>query len=496
MLNLLLVYVFCITTVAASNLGNPIDPENGKEKSNTSSSNIAGGIDIHRLPRAGQDAFWAHHPDLSGQKILLVPSNHMMNLRFISKPLQHVIKKEGEILITESMNFVDSWHDGQEFANTIHPYIQRFKEKNLIRNSGPFICNSAPWTEHLRDVDSKAFAYLSKEIQPFIEDIPLSYFSPDIVLEILGCIVSCKERFRSFGMDSQSVRHYSLQKKPFYVLEDEPNLFDEGFLMLLVESAELPYSSLKNLQDRIHTLIQFSTKYTPANAVHADVTETREKFEMNVSAEAVLGTKNYQKTKVRNAGWVPEFKKIVWENPNKFIVAELGSFHFPWDIGLFKLLSDDNFTFTLFDPQTIQMPIIRPFKSITPQTDAQKKITTAQTRQPAIQKNWRLATFQVECATPQLPLVKTDPSVPSMLPAELQQAELINAMARLFTLKPTEDLEKNIELLKDYVNTRNSIFIDTKMKDKKAALEILERHPDFNINQVSSLYHKAPGQPQ
>ena len=442
------------------------------------------GVDFSKEPEPGQDALWVHNPNISTQKILLVPSWHSMNLRFIRQDLQKAMR-EGDILITESLTKSDSWSDGGKFLDALRAPISELKAKGIIREY-PFDINGIAWTDYVKHLDPKSFEYLQKEIQPFLEGIELSNIHPDFVNYVLSIVAQAKSK-RFFGIDRQIMRYYFLKDKPTVALETDKELIELGAskdaVAIAAQVAQNPldvtstaetFNELKKMVNDILTLSDESPK-----ASHAKTLEDIEKLK-NLLKISPQGPRQVMED--RNKLWLPKLLKIFNENPDKFIVVVVGAGHFPTNIGILKLLSDKGYTFKPFSTN-MPVPAVTRVVKKTPQSEEQKKIALAEGKKEEIKKLQEEATKSVDIA------LNDRKAYPTKLPQVVEsgqepkeassiRSELINAMVRIGRTGLF------FSRLKKYINVRNQIYLDPDITDKSKALEVLQRNPQFSIEQL------------
>lgn len=491
-LTFLILNIFSIVLANASNASNNADaPENTKRTASVQSTQIRA-IDFNKEPTPGQDAFWAHNPKFPNQKILLVPSWHSMNFRFIQKDLQQAMK-EGDILIIESLFPANSWCDGGKFFDCLNSYatIDELKEHGIIKTEETFNIEGLPWLDCLKFVNFESFEYLQKEIQPSLEDVSLSSIHPDFVVYILSMLPQAKGK-RFLGIDQQIKKHYALKNKPILGLENKKELIALGVMKdaiaFLTQVAPIPLDfddiakTFIHMNNEIDAILNISDSDESPKESYMATLKDMEMLEylLKTTTRSQESHKRDLDVGLRNKLWIPKLHSIFNQYLNKFTVGVFGSSHFPGETGILNLLSNSGYTFTPFitKPLTGSMP--RSIKAMEPQTEEQRKIATAETQKQTIKNHHAKAQLHVKSALRNgLPDINELGKAP-MKPSTIFE-ELVNAMVRLFKISP---IRNSADLLKAYIITRNAIFIDTTIADRKKAHEILEYTPNFDINKV------------
>lgn len=443
-------------------------------------------VDFNKWPMPGVDAFWAHNPHNPSQKILLVPSNHHMNLRFINPNLATAMEN-GDILITESRAKAQSWNDSKLFNKSLTYPLDALKQYGGIREE-PFEFEGQPWTSALLEEEC---CFIQELFRKNYGEVSLSCIHPFFVTTTLNSISSQQDYYLG-SMDDQIVRKFNLQNKPVYVLETtddimrlngvEPSSNAED--IEFIKKLPIDIERIQSVQCATYFLREIPQKTPKAvyEKLRAEGEESRAHY---------LNDREYVRkvlcplTIKRNLMWLPKLLGRFGESPDKYFVVVMGSGHFPSDEsyfadGMLKLLGGYGFTFTPFSITPSNPTVARPrIKGRTPQTMDEMKVLFAVFSEKAT----KLAATRIvnESLSLALPNVNIDGIEQ---PSAVIKPELIKAMIHISKKQPNlGDLEYQA-LLYSYIISRNAIFTDPEIKVKDKAIEDLQTHPTITFEQL------------
>ncbi len=453
-------------------------------------------IDINKLPTPGRDAVWAYNPKTPNQKILLVPSQHNLNLRFIRPDLAKEMKSM-DVLIVEQGTVAPSWDDAEAMKEAFIFTIEDLKKAGAIRDH-PFGFEDPvfspgkklPWTDYVKKFDPGIVPHMEKIFKPILGNIPLQNVHPGIIVTAMARLLRMKTVL-FFGMDHQIIREFNLKKKPIFDLETyeekvifegardlisyiKENTKEETIAINLITKIiadinsdlnQIKIDSPKEFYDKIKNFISELDKRLPW---------TKETEEMGSLAE-------------RNQLWLPKLIKYFENSPKSSFVVVVGAAHFPGPTaGLLTLLSKEGFTFTSFGtgaPPTVEyVGIQKKPTGPLPETEQKKAATKAEIDSVTHGVDEALKTGLPEIEEPGKSEKKEASSI---------RSELINAMLRLSSQESFK-MQKPKWHLDRYISVRNSIMNNSEIKNKAKAVEILERNPNFDVEQLLQAYKKVP----
>lgn len=451
-------------------------------------------VDFNMWPMPGVDAFWANNPHNPSQKILLVPSNHHMNLRFINPNLATAMEN-GDILITESRAKAQSWNDSKLFNKSLTYPIATLKQYGGIQEE-PFEFEGQPWTSALLEEECQ---FIQRLFRKNYGEVSLSCIHPFFVTTTLNSISNHQDYYLG-SMDNQIVRKFNLQNKPVYVLETiddimrlsgvapSSNAEDIEFLKKLPIDIE----RIKSIQCAVHFLREIPKK-TPKAVYEQLRTEGEESRTHYLEDREYVRKVLCPLTIKRTLMWLPKLLGRFGESPDKYFVVVMGSSHFPSDEsyfmdegcmypadGILKLLGGYGFTFTPFSTTPSNPTVARPrIKGRTPRTlDEMKVLCALFSEITAKLSATRIVNESLSLA---LPNVNTDGIEQ---PLVVIKPELIKAMTHILKKQPNlGDLEYQ-DLLHSYITSRNAIYADPEIKVKDKAIEDLQTHPTITFEHL------------
>ena len=448
------------------------------------------------IPKPGQDAFWALHPQKPDQKILFVPSCHSLNLRFIRPDVEKEMKK-GDILIVESGDRPKSWHALDTLKNIIGFSIEDLERLGAINRKTPFCCqeyNLVPWTTALSPLTYEPADGITLKIvedfveplvSPIFEHIPLQNIHPAIVRATAGNILSTSKKL-SGSMDEQIFRYFFLGDKPVHPLETEDELnsiMHNSFRKITDEEMRLFALLPFTLQNQ---MINFSLLPFPEKDPNFSL-DGRRKTRREIDVQNILFKEDHQVNQ-RNQLWIPKlighFNRP--ENAAKSFTVTVGAWHFPGDQGLFQLLTNQGYRFQSFTAETQINPSPQKRVRTVPEGTyprIEQALVNIESKSQKENLIYRQVAPLVESA------LKNEEIQQSLKKGELGESELICVTARLIRLfcaeKKSSPLfykrtENHVENLTHYLNMKKEIIRDEHLKNKEDILLELERNPKLS----------------
>lgn len=432
-------------------------------RSEASQSSSSSNINFNLVPIAGQDAFWAHNPKNPDQKILLVPSYHYLNLRFVNPVLAEAMKNSQVLIVEGDIKESSNWDD-TTMIRAVFPEINMLKKYGWIKDN-PILFQGLPWTETL---NTSVKEFLDNAFKPILHPL---HFTLDNIhpLIVLGTVSSINQnKISNIGMDRQLYRYFELNNKTIKWLETMDEAQAESKEQIEANYMGGPGESANKIEiyNQIYTLvmsIQQIDQLSPQEMLQLYEGEFNRIKQLNR-----LGISPYTQDLAmnilqRNSLWLSRLLEHFKDYKDESIVIVVGSGHFPGNAGLLKLLADQGFTFTQFSGKSEKKPVIVN-KGGMPASSLAKEKT-------------ELAIILVDSALKKgLPqVIEYDISSPKQ--ASEFKAELINIMVRLLTANPQNKDQQNIALLKKYIEIRNQLFNEVTLLNKPKALEELEQNP-------------------
>lgn len=338
------------------------------------------------LPSPGIDAYWAHNPNNTIQKILLVPSMHTHNFRDVRLDLGKEIKSS-QVLIVENVAMKEStsWDD-ECIIRSFCPNLQELKKHKLI-NHDAFLLADRPWTSCL-SLSSVEFLRNNFEpiLHPLLEEFrkknkscflnilnkfPIDHINPTVVLAALKATEGSRRKIT--GMDSHILKHFDLDdKKYIYGLETDLEAANmtkhdrEEVLKFHRESYVILKETIDFCEFKNNGLNTIATTFetTINNIQKLDIPKiVRDECHVNhpimcahrlMKLQEAISTSKYgivserEDTYRRNQMWAPRLIEKFNENKDYSIVVVVGAYHFVDKFGILNLLAEQGFTFTKF----------------------------------------------------------------------------------------------------------------------------------------------------
>lgn len=312
------------------------------------------------LPKVGTDAYWVINPSNPEQKILLVPSMHVLNLKAVDPKLVEAIKA-ADILIEETVESktAQSWDDETMIQYSLDPVLGRLMTFNLIR-AEPFLYQGQPWTEKL---SQPARDYLMTHFEPvlnpllpefkklhqdqssaILQKFPLDNLHPLLVASILREV--SQHKLYNLGMDRQILRDFDLKGKAIFGLETRAERGESLTDITLLKLASVP-TDQASIYTAIEKFVEEMKKINETSPLdfRKEVLSKRDEFMRLFLLQGVPHNPSIVK---RNALWIPKLVKDINDHKNKTIVVLVGASHFNGPQGILKLLENQNFTFKPF----------------------------------------------------------------------------------------------------------------------------------------------------
>ena len=323
---------------------------------NTMESNSS--ISFKKFPAGGQEAFWAHNPKNLDQKILLVPSCHIISLDYSRNDLQEVMKN-GDVLISEGATGFETYED--MFRETLLFDCEDLRRCNIIKE-GNFSINSKPWPEimkiQFKGKLGKVAEFLESHLKCSMNDI-----NPVFVTMLAKLFFA--NRQRPFGMDSQITNDYKQKGKDILRLEDRVSKLPsrDELLGQLTEIEDVINFKIPNVISNKDINNFFGTIYQLSAICHhlnhyLDLSDQKKHEESVEFSEQLLKKTNLNYCLIEeverqcakdNVSWLLKLLEAFETYHQKSIVVVIGAAHFPGlNTGMLKLLSDKGFTFTPF----------------------------------------------------------------------------------------------------------------------------------------------------
>ena len=420
-------------------------------------------INFNLLPIAGQEAFWAHNPNNPGQKILLVPSFHYLNLRFVRPDLVDAMKNSQVLIVEGDIKESSNWED-TTMIRAVFPEINMLKKYGWIKTN-PFLFQGLSWMETL---SASAKEFLDNVFKPILHPL---HFTLDNIhpLIVLGTVSSINQnKIANIGMDRQLYRYFELNNKTIKWLEtmeeaqsESKEQVEAGYIRGPGESADKieMYTDIETLVMSIKQIDQLS----PQEMLQIYEEEFNKITHLTQSGKSPYTEELEMSILQRNLLWLSGMLEHFKDHKDESIVIVVGSGHFPGKTGILKLLANQGFTFTPFSGKSGKKSMIVN-KGIIPASSLTKEKT-------------ELAIALVDSALKEgLPqVIEYDMTSPKQ--ALEIKAELINIMVKLLTANPQNKYHQNIALLIKYIEIRNQIFNEATLLNKPKALEELEHNP-------------------
>lgn len=445
--------------------------------SQTTPTSASSSVDFDKFPRAGRDAFWMKNPQNPSQKILLVPSAHMLSLRFV-KPEILAAMKACDVLIIESLEGgARSWEDvdlmREAFSNI--PSLENLEKLGVLRkeNEGFFEGDDNLSWINLSDLNQASKDFLRQNIEPVLRR-PVELLHPLAVLMLVRNASDSKVKHMT--IDAQIANFFDLGNRPVFGLESKQEVlgeqeeekwgevFNAQLFSLGRKAIPTIISSINSFVSKIKT----TNKNVPNKSQQSagqilDEIERRFKASPTDAIRGFIG---------RNEKWISSEKgRLLWyltNYPDKSFVIVVGAGHFPGDKGIVKLLSDKGFSFSYFEDG--QLLISKDVVAEISETEVvlNKLIEEGkllEIKEPAA--DMKAEFIPVIEETKKNTLSRLEKYMPQGVP-EAQRMNTYRAMVNF------------------YITNRNKLHDDPDVGDKEKAMRILKENPLLSFDALKS----------